>query len=332
MWTALALFLIKSVFILVAIVFVIVLIAWMIRQNRHTLRVESLNDHYDSLRDALRSEVWSSKQIKKYFKGRSDVAKNDNPENKRKIYVLDFDGDINASDVSSLRESVSAILGVASHHDEVVVRLESPGGVVHGYGLAASQLLRVRHAGLRLTVCVDKVAASGGYMMACVADTVIAAPFAIVGSIGVVAQIPNVHRLLTRAGVDYEEATAGEFKRTVSFLGKISDEGRKKFQEQLEDTHGLFKEFVHTHRPMVDVTRVSTGEYWFGERALALHLVDRLQTSDDYIISQLETALVLKVHYEEPQSLRDKVVRTVGTAFEHALERMIDVSARAKFF
>ena len=130
-----------------------------------------------------------------------------------------------------------------------MVRLESGGGLVHGYGLAAAQLVRLKDAGLTLTVCVDKVAASGGYMMACVADKVVAAPFAVIGSIGVVSQLPNFHKWLKNHDVDYEMFTAGDYKRTVTVFGENDAEDRAKYQEELEQTHALFKHFVNTYRP-----------------------------------------------------------------------------------
>ncbi|MGK3627588.1 protease SohB, partial [Acinetobacter sp. A11] len=153
-------------------------------------------------------------------------------KNNQKIFVLDFKGDIQASAVENLREEITLILATAkAGRDRIVVRLESPGGMVHGYGLAAAQLVRLRDAGFHLTICVDKVAASGGYMMACIANEIIAAPFAIVGSIGVVAQVPNFNRLLKEHNVDFELYTAGQYKRTVTMFGENTPEGKAKFEE-----------------------------------------------------------------------------------------------------
>ncbi|MBA59183.1 MAG: protease SohB [Gammaproteobacteria bacterium] len=214
-----------------------------------------------------------------------------------RAFVIDFKGDIQASAVSSLREEITAVLAVAEDDDEVLIRLESSGGVVHGYGLAASQLQRVRNSNIALTVSIDKVAASGGYMMACIADTIISAPFALIGSIGVVAQIPNFHRLLKKNEVDVELITAGEFKRTLTFFGENTDKGREKFAEELEDIHLLFKEFVTENRPSVSIEEVSTGEAWFGVRALERQLVDQLKTSDEYILDLCEERDVFQVQY-----------------------------------
>lgn len=209
-------------------------------------------------------------------------------KNDQKIYVLDFKGDVQASAVDTIREEITLILATAkAGHDRVVVRLESPGGMVHGYGLAAAQLVRLRDAGFHVTICVDKVAASGGYMMACIANEIISAPFAVVGSIGVVAQVPNFNRLLKQHNVDFELYTAGEYKRTVTMFGENTPEGKAKFEEELQQTHALFKHFVEKYRPQLDVTKVATGEHWYGEDARELNLVDTLQTSDEYLLSLL---------------------------------------------
>ena len=209
-------------------------------------------------------------------------------KNNQKIFVLDFKGDIQASAADTIREEITLILATANAgHDRVVVRLESPGGMVHGYGLAAAQLVRLRDAGFNLTICVDKVAASGGYMMACIANEIISAPFAVVGSIGVVAQVPNFNRLLKQHNVDFEMYTAGQYKRTVTMFGENTPEGKAKFEEELQQTHALFKHFVERYRPSLNVEQVATGEHWYGEDARALNLVDKLQTSDEYLLGLL---------------------------------------------
>ena len=209
-------------------------------------------------------------------------------KNNQKIFVLDFKGDIQASAADTIREEITLILATAkAGHDRVVVRLESPGGMVHGYGLAAAQLVRLRDAGFNLTICVDKVAASGGYMMACIANEIISAPFAVVGSIGVVAQVPNFNRLLKQHNVDFEMYTAGQYKRTVTMFGENTPEGKAKFEEELQQTHALFKHFVERYRPSLNVEHVATGEHWYGEDARALNLVDKLQTSDEYLLGLL---------------------------------------------
>jgi len=225
-----------------------------------------------------------------------------------KIYVLDFKGDTAASAVEQLREEITLILATAkAGRDRVIVRLESPGGMVHGYGLAAAQLVRLREAGFHLTICVDKVAASGGYMMACIASEIISAPFAIVGSIGVVAQVPNFNRLLKDNKIDFELFTAGEYKRTVSMFGENTEEGKAKFEEEIQQTHALFKHFVEKYRPQLNVEKVATGEHWYGQDALDLNLVDKLQTSDEYVLGLLPQHDVYTINTRKKPTLGEKL-------------------------
>ena len=278
------------------------------------LEVKKLNARFEALGDALRHGVWERKELKALARERK---KQKGAPERPHVYVLDFDGDLLATGVTSLREEISAITAVARSQDEVVVRLESPGGAVPHYGLAAAQLARLRAKKVKLTVCIDRVAASGGYMMACVADRIVAAPFAIIGSIGVVAQVPNVHKLLKRYDVDFEEMTAGEFKRTVSVFAEITEKGRKKFLDQLDETHGLFKDFVKTQRPALDVDKVATGEYWLAKRGLELGLVDALSTSDDYLLGRVPDANVYQVSFKPEQSWR----RRIGSAAADIVER-----------
>lgn len=247
------------------------------------------------------------------------VAARDKADKKRarakSVFVIDFKGDVLATAVESLREEVTMVLAIAAEGDQVVVRLESPGGAVHGYGLAASQLARIRARGLPLTVHVDKIAASGGYLMACVADRVVAAPFAVVGSIGVVASVPNLHRVLERWGVDYEDVTAGKYKRTVSLLGPIREEGRAKLREQIEETHDLFKAFVKSMRPALDVEAVATGEHWYGTRAIELGLIDAIGTSDDTLVEHAREARVFEVLCDRPIPARERILGSVAALF-----------------
>ena len=239
---------------------------------------------------------------------------------KKRIYVLNFDGDVKASAVESLREEITAILTIATPDDEVVLCLESPGGMVHTYGLAASQLIRITKKDIPLTVVVDAVAASGGYMMACIGSKILAAPFAIIGSIGVVAQLPNFHRLLKKNDIDFELFTAGEHKRTVTMFGENTEKGKAKFVEELEDTHELFKSFVSEHRPQVNVSEVATGEIWYGQRALENNLIDDIQTSDEYLMSKREECNIYQVSYETKKTFQEKL----GFAAQHATSGVID--------
>ena len=279
------------------------------RAPRHGLRVKRLNRRIEALGDALRAQTMPKKDLRKLLKDRKKAGKGAEKPN---VFVVDFKGDLFATAVASLREEVSAITAVAGKRDEVVVRLESAGGAVPHYGLAAAQLTRLRERGIHVTACIDRIAASGGYMMACVADQIVAAPFAIIGSIGVVAQVPNLHRFLEKHDVDFQEMTAGEFKRTVSVFGEITERGRKKFQEELEDTHQIFKEFVKAQRPKLDLDRVSTGEHWLARRGLDLGLVDQLRTSDEYLVGRAAEANLYEVAFEKPRSLRERLLGRVA--------------------
>ena len=278
--------------------------------NDEYIEITVLNDEYDATSMSMNSIIQSKQEIKKIEKElkakKKAEKKSDSSDGENRIFVLEFDGDIKASAVSNLREEITAILMVARKQDEVFIKLQSPGGMVNTYGLAASQLKRIRDHDLKLTVAVDQVAASGGYMMACVADHIIAAPFSIIGSIGVVAQMPNFNRLLKKHDVDYELVTAGEYKRTLTMFGENTDEGRSKFKEDIEDIHVLFKDFVSHQRPVVDIKKVSTGEYWFGTRALELNLIDELKTSDDYLLEKVKEAKLYKVEHKKKKNLSDK--------------------------
>ena len=240
-------------------------------------------------------------------------------DGRARIFVLSFAGDLTASRVDELRHEITAVLTTARPQDRVVVRIESAGGVVHGYGLAAAQLKRVRERGLELVAAIDKVAASGGYMMASVADRIVAAPFALVGSIGVIAQVPNVHRLLKRHDVDVEVLTAGQYKRTLTVLGENTDAGRAKFQQELDDVHALFQELVVANRPSVDIASVATGESWYGKRALERRLVDELATSDEYLTRACETHDVYEVRWIEQKKTFERWLARLTAALAAAI-------------
>ncbi len=299
------------------------------KRKRFRLEVRNLNDHYKSLKDSLNFELLPDDQRKQEKKAkkkekkqaRKKKKKQSGEERRKHIFVLNFRGDILASAVSHLRQEVTTVLMVAQPGDEVVLRLESSGGMVNTYGLAASQLQRIREADIPLTVVVDKVAASGGYMMACVGTRVIAAPFAIIGSIGVITETPNFNRFLKKHDIDYEQITAGKYKRTLTLFGENTEEARRKAVEQIEDIHALFKEYVAENRPQVEIEKVATGEYWFGKRALELNLVDALQTSDDYLVKASEEANIIEVSYKPQDGLRSRL--TLG--FEHVLNRILSL-------
>ena len=332
------LFLAKTITVVIAIVAIAVVIANLAMRKRTQsgqLKLTQLGEKYTDMQDDMRlarmkphqQKLWHKEQKKKEklkAKAAKQQARSGYPQDKAKttLYVLDFKGSMDAGEVSSLREEVSAVMAVATPGDEVLLRLESPGGVVHGYGLASSQLQRLRDKGIPLTVAVDKVAASGGYMMACVADRIVAAPFSIIGSIGVVAQIPNFNRLLKRNEIDVELHTAGEFKRTLTLFGENTEEGREKFREDLNETHLLFKQFVHQMRPSLDIDSVATGEHWYGSQALEKGLVDAIGTSDDLIINQLEKHQVIGVRYARRKSMMDRFTHSATLSVERLLLRI----------
>ncbi|MDB2352804.1 protease SohB [Luminiphilus sp.] len=331
------LFLAEAVILVTAIIVVIIAIAAASQRRKGGeegyIEVRRLNDRYTAFHDAVRSftehaetrkvrekaEKKSAKAEEKQARqqAKEEAGNEDGKQGDGRLFVLRFEGDIRASETESLREEISAIAPELRAGDEVLLCLESPGGMVHSYGLAASQLHRIRATGASLTVAVDKVAASGGYMMACVADRIISAPFAVIGSIGVVAQLPNFHRLLKKNDVDFELLTAGKYKRTLTMFGENTDDGRAKFVEDLEDTYDLFKDFVALNRPVVDIEAVATGEIWYGQRALDQNLVDELSTSDAYLQTRLGETEAFEVRYVPKKSWQEKF----GMAAEAGIER-----------
>ncbi|MFT4694604.1 MAG: serine protease SohB [Francisella sp.] len=290
------------------------------------LTIRKLGDDYKETKNEILETVLDKKEYKNYTKEQKKAAKKDKPENK--VFVINFKGDMHASQVEGLREEVSAVLAAAKANDEIIVRIDSPGGVVNGYGFAAAQLERIRQADLSLTICIDQVAASGGYMMSAVGHKIISAPFAIVGSIGVIGQVPNIHDLLEKNGINIEMHTSGEFKRTLTTMGKNTEEGREKFKQDLHNIHELFKKHILAYRPSLDMQKVGTGEYWFGKDALELGLVDKIQTYDDYIIEHLNNDLdVYQIEFvikKEKSFLKSKLamIKRTMTNFLYARKIM----------
>jgi serine protease SohB len=282
------------------------------------LVIKDLSEEMRKQNQDLWSEVLSKKQLKQKKRALKQAKKQHNENTPpAKLYILDFEGDLQASGADSLAKEVSAIIEIAEPQDEVLVKITSPGGVVHGYGYAASQLVRLKEKGLKLTVAVDKVAASGGYLMAVVADQLLAAPFAIIGSVGVIAQIPNFNRFLKEKGVDFEQVTSGEYKRTLTLFGENTPAGREKMQEQLESIHQQFKQFIRHQRPQVNIEEIATGDHWLGEEAKRLYLVDTLQTSDAYILEAFHTGRALfQIHYEQKKSLGQRFHLALAKAFQ----------------
>ncbi|KMV35632.1 protease SohB [Franconibacter pulveris] len=331
------LFLAKIATVVVALVIVISLISNVAQRKKHQrgeLRVTRLNEQYKTMQEEIAVALLDTHQQKQWHKEQKKKEKQEAkaakarakrgesaPSGKATLYVLDFKGSMDAHEVASLREEITAVMAVAKPQDEVLLRLESPGGVVHGYGLASSQLQRLRDRNIPLTVAVDKVAASGGYMMACVANRIVAAPFAIVGSIGVVAQVPNFNRLLKRNDIDIELHTAGQYKRTLTLFGENTEEGREKFREDLNETHQLFKQFVQTMRPSLDINEVATGEHWYGLQAQEKGLVDEIRTSDDLILQQMPQKEVVSVRYTRRKKLMDKFTGSAARSLDRLLLR-----------
>ncbi|MCS0436580.1 protease SohB [Vibrio diabolicus] len=298
--------------------------------EQHKQSVEQLEHHlHDDAFIKARDKAVKKEEKEKNKSREKEIkqaSKDGSLDSKREphLFVLDFNGSIDAKEVASLREEITAILAVAREGDEVLLRLESGGGMVHGYGLASSQLDRIKAAGLPLTISVDKVAASGGYMMACVADKIVSAPFAIVGSIGVIAQIPNFNKLLKKHDIEYEQLTAGEYKRTLTMFGENTDKARDKFKQELEETHVLFKDFIRERRPSLDLDKVATGEHWFGTQAKELGLVDDISTSDDIVIAACKDKTVLSVHYVQKKKLADKLAGVAGKVADSVILKLAE--------
>ncbi|WP_392558694.1 protease SohB [Orbus mooreae] len=335
-------FLAETVTVVIAIVVVLVFIIAQRKKSapQGSLEIKDLTSEYHEIKETMQLNIMSEEQIKQFKKAQkkskkqekklakqadkaasekddTDTAKPTNThKDKATCYVLSFNGSVDAHEVEDLRQEVSAVLSVVKPEDKVLLKLESPGGVVHGYGLAASQLMRFRKKDIPFTAIVDKVAASGGYMMACTANKIIAAPFAIVGSIGVVAQIPNFHRLLKKNEIDVELQTAGQFKRTLTMFGENTDEGRKKFQEELEETHLLFKDFVAENRPNINIDDVATGEHWFAIQAQEKGLVDEISTSDDVILSLIDEYKIIEVKFQRRKKLSERFAKNVVSGIE----------------
>ncbi len=324
------------------------------RREEGSISVTHINEQLEDSREMLQSLVLDPADLKESSKLKKKKLKVENKERKaaakiaaknrgdgttivdekkrRRVFLLDFDGDIRASQVRGLRREITAVLSLADVYDEVLVRIESGGGTVHGYGLAASQLQRIRDKNIALTVAVDKVAASGGYLMACVANRIVAAPFAIIGSIGVMAQIPNVHRLLKKYDIDVELLTAGEYKRTMTVMGENTDKGRQKFISELEVIHEQFKNFISRFRPQTNIAEVATGEVWSGEAAIQMKLVDEIKTSDQYITESCEQADVYRVKYEAKKSLPEKIGLATEASLDRVIDRWLQRAINARFF
>ena len=324
------LFLAKAITFVLAVVIILITIAATAmkqKQKKGELEMTDLSEQFSEVEEEVLQHLLTKDELKEKAKADKKAEKlkhkdKNNNESKSRTFVVDFNGSIDAKEVSSLREEITAILTVAKPEDEVFVRLESGGGMVHGYGLASSQLDRIRQQNIPLTISVDKVAASGGYMMACVANKIISAPFAIVGSIGVIAQIPNFSKILKKNDIEFEQITAGEFKRTLTMFGENTDSAREKFSEEIEDTHELFKTFVSEHRPSLDIAKVATGEHWFGLKAHELGLVDTIQTSDDYLMQTSKKNTIISIKYATKKGLAEKFSKAASLSFDTIISKV----------
>ncbi len=318
----LGLFTTKAIIIVTLILILLVGIVAILSKGKAKLQgrisIKNLNEKYNETKEALLAEILSKEELKKFLKEKKALQKSKTNITKNTVFVLNFNGDMRASAVNSLREEVTAVLSIAKPTDEVIIRLESPGGMVHAYGLAAAQLNRIREKNIPLIVAVDKVAASGGYLMASVANKILAAPFAIIGSIGVIVQLPNFSRLLKEKHIDFEQLTAGNYKRTLTMFGHNTEEGREKLKEEINEIHQLFKNAIQVNRAQIDIEKVATGEHWLGTQAVELNLVDEIKTSDDYLITKAETANLFEITYETKKSLGQKLTATANLV-RHAL-------------
>ncbi len=328
------LFLLDTLIIVVAILLLIAgIIAITSRgkeKEKGKIRIAKLNKRYARMTHELQATLLDKKALKRFEKAQKKSKKD--PSEKR-LFVINFHGDIKASAVQQLREEITGILMVAKPEDEVLVKVETGGGMVHAYGLAASQLQRLRAHNIPLTVSLDKIGASGGYLMAAVANKILAAPFAIVGSIGVVAQMPNFHKFLKKHNIDYEQLTAGEYKRTLTLFGENTSKARSKFQEDLDEAHDLFKAFLEEHRPQLDMQVVATGEHWFGSKALELKLVDEIITSDDYLLQAHKDLDVFSIQCVGKKSLGEKLTGSTSALWQKVINawQQSDLESRHYF-
>lgn len=316
-----SLFLAKLISITVAILIILFvflsMLAYAKGKPKGKLDVRRFNDKYEQYNRILLHAIKSRRELKLQLKSqkRKYKRKIKSKELRKRIFILNFNGDVHASAVEALREEITALLTLANKEDEVLVRLESGGGMIHSYGLAASQLQRIKEANIKLLVSIDKIAASGGYLMACVADWIIAAPFAIVGSIGVLTQMPNFHRYLQKKSIDFEQITAGEYKRTLTLFGQNTEKGRAKIRQEVEEVHTLFKNFIREHRKVVDVEQVATGEHWCASQAMSLRLIDELQTSDNYLLTASQRCDLYEIRYMIKLTLGKRLARGLNQAY-----------------
>ena len=327
-------FLLKIITVVIALVYIFSVLssAKVKKQGKGHLSVKNLSKAFKSMGLLINKSHLSQKEFKKLLKEeKKQDKKTSKSKDKDAVFVLDFMGDVQATGDVKLKEEINAILSSKLKCKEVVLKMESRGGSAYAYGLCAAELKRLVDNGINLTVCIDKVAASGGYLMSCVATKIIAAPWAIVGSIGVIAQLPNFHKLLKRNDIDIELHTAGEFKRTLTSLGKNTAEGRKKFISELQELHTVFKDFVSENRSQIDTKKVATGEVWQGNKAQELGLIDDIGTSNDYLIQLSEKYDLYEIDYVINQTIGDKFSFAAQTVIERSIDKFYDLINRDRF-
>ncbi len=284
-------------------------------QSAHTLSIKSWsNDHTNDI--SLIMKTTDPKQCKKFTK----QLKKDLKSLDKKLFIIDFNGDIMAKEVEGLRRIIDCLIPLVKNQDQVLVRLDSKGGSVPHYGLAAVQLSRLRQANIPLTVCVDKIAASGGYLMAACANKITANPFSLIGSIGVVMNMPNVHKLLKKNDIDFHQVTAGKYKRTLTPFTPATKEASNKVQKDLDMIHHQFKHFLSKYRPHLDIDAVSTGEHWIGSDAIGLGLIDELKCSDDIIFESKSTHQIYHITCTKSKSFLEKIVAPMSQLYSKGME------------
>ena len=329
-------FLLKIITVLAVILIPIMVIVGSTKHKKETdkgrIIVKNLSDKLEEIGVSLKSAEMDPKAYKSFLKERTKKKKKAiKGKPKEIIYVLDFKGDLQASAVDKLKQEINAIIASEVKCKEVVLKVESGGGSAYAYGLCAAELKRLVDNKIKLTVCIDKMAASGGYLMSCVATKIVAAPWAIVGSIGVIAQLPNFHRLLKKLDIDIEMHTAGKFKRTLTTLGKNTKQGREKFISELEDLHVVFKDFVKENRPKIKVAQVSTGEVWQGDKAVKLGLIDEIGTSDDYLLKLASKFKLLEIEYFEKKPLTARFSTAIEVIVEKSVYKVLDIFNKDRF-
>jgi serine protease SohB len=294
---------ITTIIILLLLTLIMCLIIIKNKDNKY-IKIKNINKKYITFKKLFLSEILKKTEKKQIIKNINEEEKITKTKN---LFILNFNGDINASDINNLKDILSVIILNKKYVDEVLIKLTSNGGIVTNYGLAATQLKRLKNENINLTISIDTIAASGGYMMACVANKIIASHFSIIGSIGVLGIIPNINKILNKNNIEIEYHTSGKYKKTLSIIGENTEIGRKKFIESLENTHFLFKNFVKENRSQINIEEIATGEYWYGIDALKLNLIDKIQTSDEYIMENLNTTQIYEIKLNEKTNIKNKI-------------------------